>query len=104
MKRLKWALLAITAGALAWPTIGLQEPGREVSDIRLPDGGSQREEILKSEHQKSLKDAAELIDTAEELKAELERNDRHVLSVSSLKKTEQIEKLAKRIRGRLRRY
>ena len=104
MKRLKWAALAITAGTLAWPIVGLQEPGREVSDIRLPNGRSQQEEILKLDHQKSLKDAAELIETAEELKAELERNDRHVLSVSSLKKTEQIEKLAKRIRERLRRY
>jgi hypothetical protein len=37
------------------------------------------------------------------LKEELEKNDRHVLSLTSLKKTEEIEKLAKRIRSRLRR-
>jgi hypothetical protein len=104
MKRPKWAALAVTAGALAWPTICSQAPSREVSDIRLPNGKSQQEEILKIEHRKSLEDAAELIETAEELKVELERNDRHVLSVSSLKKAEQIEKLAKRIRERLRRY
>ena len=70
---------------------------------RLPDGKSQREAILKAEHEKSLRDAAELLTLSEELKAELEKNDRHVVSVSSLRKTEEIEKLAKRIRNRLKR-
>jgi len=50
-----------------------------------------------------LKDAGLLVDLAEELKAELEKNERHVLSVSSIKKAEQIEKLAGRIRKRLKR-
>ena len=36
--------------------------------------------------------------------AELEKNDRYVVSVSELRKTEDIEKLAKRIRGRLKRF
>jgi hypothetical protein len=40
----------------------------------------------------------------EDLKIELEKNDRHVLSVSMLKKLDDIEKLSKRIRSRLRRY
>ena len=74
------------------------------ADVRLPNGKSQQEEILKADHEKSLKDAAELIELAEQLKAELEKNERHVLSVSSLKKTEEIEKIAKRIRTRLRRF
>lgn len=105
MERPKWAALAVAMGALAWPiVICSQPPARENSDIRLPNGKSQREEILRIEHEKSIKDAAELIETAEELKMELERNDRHVLSISSLKKAEQIEKLAKRIRDRMRRY
>jgi GTP-binding protein EngB required for normal cell division len=104
MGRPRWAAPAVLAAALACPILNSQEAARETSDIRLPDGKSQQEEILKADHQKSLKDAAELVELAEQLKAELERNDRHVLSISSLKKTEQIEKLAKRIRGRLRRY
>ena len=73
-------------------------------DVRLPSGKSQQDEILKADHEKDLKDAAALIELAEQLKQELEKNDRHVLSVSSLRKTEEIEKLAKRIRQRLRRY
>ena len=42
-------------------------------------------------------------DLAEQLKQELEKNDRYILSVSSLKKTDEIEKLVKKIRSRLRR-
>ena len=43
-------------------------------------------------------------DTAEGLETELEKNDIYVVSVSSIKKTDEIEKLAKRIRGRLKRF
>ncbi len=77
---------------------------RAAPDTRLPNGKSQQEEILKADYEKTLKDCSELIELAEQLKAELEKNDRHVLSISSLKKTEDIEKLAKRIRSRLRRF
>jgi hypothetical protein len=76
---------------------GAQEP-------RLPDGRSQKEEILKHEYKKALEEAGELLKLAEGLKADLERDDRHVLSVQTLRRTEDIEKLAKRIRGRLKRY
>jgi hypothetical protein len=36
------------------------------------------------------------------LKDDLEKNDHNVLSLATLKKTEEIEKLAKRIRDRLK--
>jgi hypothetical protein len=78
-------------------------PPEDGDTTRLPNGKNQQEEILKADHERDLKDAAELIELAEGLKEELEKNDRHVLSLSSLKKTEEIEKLAKRIRSRLRR-
>lgn len=73
-------------------------------DVKLPSGKSQKEEILKADHEKSLQDAAELMKLSEELKIDLEKNDRHVLSVATLKKLDEIEKIAKRIRGRLKRY
>ena len=81
-----------------------QDPNSADRDVRLPSGKSQKDEILKADHEKDLKDAATLVELAEQLKQELEKNDRHVLSVASLRKTEEIEKLAKRIRARLRRY
>lgn len=71
-------------------------------DVRLPNGKSQRDEILKAEHQQNLKDADKLIEMAQDLKESLEKDDRYVLSLSTLKKTEDIEKLARKIRGRLR--
>jgi hypothetical protein len=72
--------------------------------VRLPSGKNQTEEILKAEHEKSLKDVAEIIRLGEQLKADLEKNEHHILSVNALKKTEEIEKLAKHIRERIRRY
>ena len=76
---------------------------RQEIDPKLPNGKSQKEAILKEEFEKALQECAELLELAEELKIELEKNQRHVLSVGSIRKTEDIEKLAKRIRSRLRR-
>ena len=76
--------------------------GVEEEDVILPNGKSQKDEILKAEYQQNLKDAAELADLAEQLKIELEKNDRYILSMATLKKTDDIEKLARRIRSRLR--
>jgi hypothetical protein len=76
----------------------------EPNEPKLPDGRSQKEEILKSDHARSLRDADELMKLSEELKIDLEKNDRHVLSVATLKKLDEMEKLVKRIRGRMKRY
>jgi hypothetical protein len=77
-------------------------PAEPPDEIRLPNGKLQRDEILKAEYQKSIEDARELSKLADELKLDLEKNDRNVLSIATLKKTEQIEKLAKRIHDRLK--
>ena len=95
--------LAGAALILLLPALAQNLPSSETSDVKLPSGKSQREEILKADHERSLKDASELMQLSEELKIELEKNDRHVLSVSTLKKLDEIEKLAKRIKGRLKR-
>jgi hypothetical protein len=79
-----------------------QNEPRKPSEVRLPNGKLQQDEILKADHDKTVKDAAQLIELAESLKQEIEKDDAHVLSLSSLKKTEEIEKLAKRIRARLK--
>jgi hypothetical protein len=76
--------------------------GGDEDEVILPNGKSQKDEILKSEHQQNLKDAAELADLAEQLKIDLEKNDRYILSMATIKKTDDIEKLAKRIRARMR--
>jgi hypothetical protein len=78
-------------------------PGQPPQETRLPNGKLQSDEILKAEHAANVKDAAELSELADQLKLDLEKEDRFVLSMATIKKTDDIEKLAKRIRGRLRR-
>ena len=65
---------------------------------------SQVEEILKADYVKSLEDASKLVQLSEELKIELEKSNQNVLSMTALKKAEEIEKIAKRIRGRMKRF
>jgi hypothetical protein len=79
-------------------------PPREETDRKLPNGKSQNEEILKADYQRSLKDAADLVSLSQALQKQLQDGDSHVLSLDSLKKTEEIEKLAKRLHGRLLRF
>lgn len=72
--------------------------------LRTPDGRNRTEMILKAEHENSLKDMEEMRKLVDEVKIDMEKNDRHILSVATLKKLEEIEKLAKRVRGRMKRY
>lgn len=65
---------------------------------------TQREAIIKADHKKNVEDADALLKLAEELKADLEKDDAHVVSIKSMKKAEDIEKLAKSIHGRLKRF
>src|SRR5579872_4958853 len=82
---------------------GRESPvGSDQEDNRLPNGKSQKDEILKADYAQNLKDAAQLVELSEQLKEELEKNDRFVVSMSTLKKTDDIEKLVRKIRSRLR--
>ena len=80
-----------------------QKADDDEKDVKLPNGKSQQQEILKEEHKKSLRDVAEIREVAEQLQTELDKNDYHVLSIASLKKAERIEKLARQIQSRMRR-
>lgn len=85
------------------------EPGRQRlpfpdddSDKKLPNGKSQKDAIAEQQHADALKAAGEMIDLAQQVKTELQRAGNFVVPVSTIKKTEEIEKLARRIRGKLR--
>ena len=95
------ALLLTAAAWLAFAQTG-EPPQHSPYDVQLPNGKSQRAEILKAEREQNIKDASQMADLAKELQLELEKNESYVLSMASIKKTDEIEKLAKRIRGRLR--
>ena len=105
MKRASMLLLVVLTALFAQlPDASNNPPRHEEAPVRLPNGKLQSEEILKDDYKKNLKDAQDLIDLAEYLKMGLEKGEQHVLSLNDIKKTEEIEKLAKRIRGRMRRY
>ncbi len=80
-----------------------QEREREDAPKRLPDGTLQSEAILKAEHKRLLTDAARIQMLGQEIEAELSKNMHHVLSLGMIKKLEEIESVAKRMRGRIRR-
>jgi len=77
-------------------------PPNPDADRKLPNGKSMKDEIARHDHELALKDADELISAAKDLKTQLEKAGNYVVPVATLKKTEEIEKLARRIRGRLK--
>ena len=77
---------------------------QEKDDLRLPDGKSQKQEILKAEHKKSKEEAAELLTLAQELKDEIDKDPYQVVNLRLIKKAEDIEKLARNIKNRMKRY
>ena len=97
------ALAACVAVLTSQVLVLAQDRDKQEEDILLPNGKSQKEEILKAEHKLNLEDARRLVEVAQGLKAEFEKRDARVLSVNAIRNTEEIEKIAKRIRGRLRR-
>ena len=107
--RVRRALLLLAPAALACRLLPAQNntpqppAGDQPEDVRLPNGKKQQDEILKAEYEKNLKDAQELISIAKSFEEDLEKDDRFVLSLSSLKKLDDMEKLTKRIRTRMKR-
>jgi hypothetical protein len=71
-------------------------------DVKLPNGRSQKDAISKQAHEDALKEVESLIRLAEDLRDELKHSGEHVVAVSSFRKTEEIEKLARQIRGKLK--
>jgi hypothetical protein len=98
--------VALSLTAAVWLAFGQAggSPPPPPGDVQLPNGKSQRAEILKAERLQNIKDASEIAEMAKDLQQELEKNESYVLSMTSIKKTDEIEKLAKRIRGRLRHF
>jgi hypothetical protein len=95
-------LLVPSASTPQYPA-PLPKVQKEEEEKRLPDGRLQSIAILKEEHKKSLEDVDEILRLAEDLKKELEKNEEFVLSIGSIRKAEDIEKLAKRVKSRLKR-
>jgi len=96
--------LILLAAVIAVLGAAQKSPSTDPRERRMHDGRTQAEHILEMEHEKSLEDAKEMTKLTAELLEELRKNDHRVLSVSAFRKAEQIEKLAKRVKNRLKRY
>jgi hypothetical protein len=81
--------------------------GRPPDATPVLGGNQDREDpadgMIKADHRKNLEDAAALLGLAEEMKADLDKEDALIVSARNVRQTEEIERLAKRIRGRLTR-
>ena len=105
-ERTRRMLLLLAPAALATaaqlPDAAREKPEERATDVRLPSGKKQVDEILKADHEQNRKESRELTALATAFEAELEKTDRFVLSISLLKKLDEMEKLVRRLRSRLR--
>ena len=76
---------------------------KDAPEVKLPNGKSQKDEIIRVDYERNLRDAGELARLAGDIKDDLEKGDRYLVSLKTLKKLDDVEKLAKDIRQRLRR-
>ena len=61
------------------------------------------ESMLKARHEKNMKDLEKIARLVEDVQTDTRKNSRYIVSLQSLKDLEQIEKLSKRIRERMKR-
>ena len=97
-------LFAVLSVSFAQLTPRSRGPKPAQEDAELPTAELQRELLRKQDYKKNMEDAAALAKIAEELKSGVENRDRNIVSAKMIKQTEEIEKLARSIRGRLKRY
>lgn len=61
------------------------------------------EEILKADHDQTMKDLEKMARLVEAVQADERKNAHYAISLQSIRNLEQIEKLSKAIRGRMKR-
>ncbi len=94
----------ISRGLVALLFLLLPVSAQDPQPSRLPNGRLQSLAILKADYEKSKEDIAKLIELAQQLEEEIEKNQEFVLDLRSLRKVEDIEDLAGRIKKRMKRY
>jgi hypothetical protein len=104
-----FCLLAVTSavmlGQLGQNPLDLPSvaPPGQPRDLKLPNGKSQRDEIVKADYKKNLQDAATLVELSREIRDDLQQSDAYIVPLKTVKKLEDLEKLSRNIRGRLKR-
>ncbi len=92
-----------TGLALGATLLRAQTASDDPTERRMPNGQTQAEVILKADYEQNVKDARELTALAKSIELDFDKNDQNVLSIGLLKKLDDVDKITKRIRGRVRR-
>ena len=71
---------------------------------RMPDGRDRTLAILKKDAEKSTEDMAKVVELAQELREDVEKNQYHTVDLGSVRKADEIIKLMKRVKSRLVRH
>jgi hypothetical protein len=79
-------------------------PAGDEIEKPFPNTPKQIEDILKADHEKNMKDLEQIARLVAEVQGDAQKNAHYVISLQSLKSLEQIEKLSRAIRGRMKRY
>lgn len=91
---------------LALSTLFLAAPlaGQRPEIIKTPEQQSpgSQSKLLKSQHEEIKKLAAELVDMSMDVEHEIGKSGENVLPLATMKKLEEIEKLARKLRNRLK--
>jgi len=95
--------LALAPAVVAASLLRAQTTPDEPAEKRMPNGQLQTDVILKADYEQNVKDARELTALAKSIELDFDKNDQNVLSLGLLKKLDDVDKLTKRIRGRVRR-
>ena len=95
-------LAGVEAGGWAQRRQGPSPPPPEPADNNPPNSTSRRLKMMKESFEQTQKDTAHLYDLAAELKQEMENANEDVLSLMVMKKAETIEKLAEKIKNRMK--
>jgi hypothetical protein len=96
--------LALTPGLAPAQVVTPQiTQGDDITNRQMPNGKTQTEVILKAEYEQNVKDARELTALAKSIELDFDKNDQNVLSLGLLKKLDDVDKITRRIRGRVKR-
>jgi predicted nucleic acid-binding Zn-ribbon protein len=82
-----------------------QAQGRQQdeSDKRLPNGRLRSDAILKEDYEHNLEDLEKMTSLIKDVQDELKESKGYVLSMENLKRLEEVEKLSRRVRDRMKR-
>ncbi len=97
------APLLLLASTLAAQQLPAPPPGRE-EPKRLPDGRLWSEAVIKANYEANLKDLERMRQILDSVQKEIEETRGHVLSIKALKDLDELERLSKRVRSRMRRH